>query len=347
MHLIYVGEKIMKKIAVKLAPIMLALMFSMMLITTAFAAFPISNVTMYVEDGANSYFSTTLTGIPPGEEISDGTYLGWCVETDRTLDRLKQLSVILYSSLNPPSSLAGEAWDKVNYILNHKQGGRIDIQAAIWYFIKLDPDWLTPGYYAYDPYGDNRYGGNPPSTETQYMVNDAIANGDGYTPGPGDVLAIICVPEDECQQISIVELKIPRYCYETAYAKVQNPTSNKYAVNFIPTFSNWGWTNRLPEYGEYTFDLWAGAGQCDTSKGTLVGTVTITYNASGLSWTVNLNPGITLEEVHVYAGSNQFPMVKQGKKLVQSVAPGLYTINLPTNGEPIWVIWHAVVGIPC
>ena len=190
--------------------ISIVLMLSGILITTALAAYPISNVTMNVVDGTDSYFLTTLTGIPAGEDISDGDYLGWCVETKVELPRSTDYTVTLYSSLDPPASLVGEAWDMVNYILNNKAVGadKIDIQAAIWYFIKLDPDWPTPGYYAYDPYGDNRYGGNPPSAETQAMVADALLNGDGYTPGPGDVLAVICMPTNGVQ-ISIVELEIP------------------------------------------------------------------------------------------------------------------------------------------
>lgn len=335
------------KIVSKSMTILLAIMLCSILISAAFAAYPISGVTMSVTDGTDSYFSTTLSGISPGEEIQDGTYLGWCIETDDPLERGTDLTVTLYSSLDPPETLAGEAWDKVNYILNHKQGGKIDIQAAIWYFIKLSTFWTTPGYYTYDPYGDNRYGGNPPSLATQSMVAEANANGAGYTPLPGGVVAIICIPEDSTAQISIVELRIPTYCYETAYGKVQTPTSDNYAIDFIPTFSNWGWTNRLPGYGEYKFDLWAGAGQCDTSKGTKVGTVTITYSASGLTWQTDLNPGVILEEEHVYAGTGQWPQVKQGKKTVNTVAPGQYTIKLPVGNTPIWVIYHAVVGIPC
>lgn len=187
------------------------LMFSGLLIATVFA-YPISNVTMSVVDGTDSYFLTTLSGIPSGEDLSDGTYLGWCVETSDELPRSTNYIVTLYSSLNPPASLSSEAWDMVNYILNNKQGERIDIQAAIWYFIKMESP--TPGYYTYDPYGDNRYGGNPPSSYTENMVADALANGDGFTPGPCDVLAIICLPDTSDVQTSIIELEIPCEQYE-------------------------------------------------------------------------------------------------------------------------------------
>jgi hypothetical protein len=62
-------------------------------------------------------------------------------------------------------------WTKVNYILNNKQGNPTDQQAAIWYFID---------------------GGHMPSTAAgKAMVNDALANGSGFVPGPGQTLAVI------------------------------------------------------------------------------------------------------------------------------------------------------------
>jgi len=87
----------------------------------------------------------------------------------------------------------------VNYILNHKQGGRTDIQAAIWYFFKMQAP--TPGYYTGLYY--------PPSADTAAMVADALANGVGYVPGPGGILAVICDPSPEATQITIIEILVP------------------------------------------------------------------------------------------------------------------------------------------
>jgi hypothetical protein len=65
--------------------------------------------------------------------------------------------------------------------------------------------------------------------------------------------------------------------------------------------------------------------------------VTVTYNVG--------SPYL-LEETHVYAGTTMFPKVKQGKNTVFTVAPGLYTNNGPFDGSQVYVIAHAVVGIP-
>lgn len=129
------------------------------------------------------------------------------------------------------------------------------------------------------------------------------------------------------------------YIYETAYAKSGS------GICFIPKFDQWGWTNQITP-GTYMWDLWAGAGQCDTSKGTLVGTVTVVYNGTTVTVTYNVSSPYVLVETHVYAGTTMFPQVKVGKKFVDTVSPGQYYNAGPFNGGPVYVIAHAVVGIP-
>ena len=134
-----------------------------------------------------------------------------------------------------------------------------------------------------------------------------------------------------------LKVNVQCYVYETAFAK-GNPSTC-----FIPTFSRWGWTNPILP-GQYSWPLWAGAGQCDTSKGTLVGDVTVVYGADGyVTVTYNVDPPYLLDETHVYAGYTPYPKDNKGK---YTVAPGQYTNNSPFNGSQVYVIAHAVVGIP-
>ncbi len=151
----------------------------------------------------------------------------------------------------------------------------------------------------------------------------------------------------ETGQSADATLKVNVQCFvdETAYAKGNNPDPAKQVVAFCDAgFSQWGWTNRIGA-GTYTWDLWAGAGQCDTARGTHVGTATVTY--AGGTATVNLDiaAGFTLLDKHFYAGSTQFPQQRQGPRTVNTVAPGQYTIGTGLSGD-IWVIVHAVVGFP-
>ena len=134
-----------------------------------------------------------------------------------------------------------------------------------------------------------------------------------------------------------LKVNVQCYVYETAYA-MGNPAD----CFSVYGFSQWGWTNPIGPGSTYEWPLWAGAGQCDTSKGTLVGTVMVNYNGTTVTVTYNVNSPYLQDETHVYVGSNPVPLDKKGK---QTVAPGQYT-NSGANGGTVYVIAHAVVGLP-
>jgi len=158
---------------------------------------PSTLVRIEVSDDTESYFVTVLSDVPAGYDVENGTYAGWCV--DRTADMLRSPAVHtvrLYSSIEPPGTLAAEKWDMVNYVLNHKQGSAEDIQQAIWYFINL------VGNYT------------PTSGVAWAIINDAIANGNGFIPGYGQTIAVICfpvviLPQPTDVQINIIEISNP------------------------------------------------------------------------------------------------------------------------------------------
>ena len=147
----------------------------------------------------------------------------------------------------------------------------------------------------------------------------------------------------ETDQYAEARLKVNVQCYvykyDTAYAKGDS------AICFIPYFRNWGWTNPIMP-GTYEMDLWAGAGQCNTSKGTLVGSVTIVYGADGyVTATYNVAFPYVIKETHFYAGYDMFPQQQRGRRTVDTVAPGQYYNAGPFDGSQIHVIAQAVVGI--
>jgi len=86
-------------------------------------------------------------------------------------------------------------------------------------------------------------------------------------------------------------------------------------------FKRWGWTNGRLCRGTYDFELWAGAGQCDLSNGTLVGNVVIEYYGCSATVTYNTLPGYELDETHLYIGNRKIPRKNNGKP---TVAPGKY-----------------------
>ena len=144
------------------------------------------------------------------------------------------------------------------------------------------------------------------------------------------------------------------FAYSSTYGSCFSSFSD-----LIPNSNRWGWSNGPLSPGNYTFDLYAGAGQCNLSNGTLVGNLTVNYNGSTALVRYNIvgtnpvtNMPYTLDEAHLYVGNDVLPSFNGG----YTVAPGQYPItNLSANGEytinnlsgNIYVVAHAVVcGFP-
>lgn len=138
-----------------------------------------------------------------------------------------------------------------------------------------------------------------------------------------------------------LKVNVQCFVYESAWAK--GDPSEAFCDN---GFNNWGWSNPVaPGASGYEMPLWAGAGQCDTSKGTLVGKVVIDYNGE-FEYEYIMDPGFSLKEHHVYAGTKMFPQQARGRNsFVDTTAPGQYSITSPLSGD-IFVIAHGVVGLP-
>ncbi|MCP9201609.1 T9SS type A sorting domain-containing protein [Gramella sp. GC03-9] len=132
---------------------------------------------------------------------------------------------------------------------------------------------------------------------------------------------------------------------ETAFAKDASSSScfDQYP-DLIPNDNRWGWTNYYESAGDYTLDLYAAAGQCDISKGALVGEVNIYDNGDG---TIDVqflaDPGYIMSSVHLYVGCEPLPYKKKGKNYEYTVAPGQYPQN--PNGNIGYVTDYTIEGI--
>jgi hypothetical protein len=117
------------------------------------------------------------------------------------------------------------------------------------------------------------------------------------------------------------------YTTETAFA--YNSQFSECFSNFSVINSNrWGWTNGPLSPGNFSFDIYAAAGQCDISRGTKVGNLSVNYSGSSATFTINIfgvdsytNVPYSLKEFHLYAGSEPFPRNNQGEF---TIAPGQY-----------------------
>jgi hypothetical protein len=183
----------------------LLMLSSAPLLATAIAAFPpgwpslppgtvqLSAVHAVITDPATAhgYFISTLSSVPGGFSVTNGEYVGWCIDQSTGMATGAN-PVILYSSLSPPAAFGAINWVKVNYILNHKQGTVDDVQIAIWHETSSIP-YNVLGGFAKD------------------MVDAADAN-PSWDPTTGTILAVICAaqPRDpKASQDSIIEITPP------------------------------------------------------------------------------------------------------------------------------------------
>ncbi len=114
--------------------------------------------------------------------------------------------------------------------------------------------------------------------------------------------------------------------------------------------NRWGWAINLNS-GSATQDIYAGAGLNDTSKGDLVGTLTVDWDGAVATVTYSLISGYYLEEVHVYAGDTEPTTIAPGQygNPADYDVGGVQTFTTSievadTDGDGIWLIGHSVVS---
>lgn len=109
--------------------------------------------------------------------------------------------------------------------------------------------------------------------------------------------------------------------------------------------TRWGWFG-VEGPGSYSFPIYAGAGQCDISKGALVGTLGVAYDGLSAQVVYSTSGGYTMDATHVYLANSpqdtiapgQFTSVKEGED--QTTA--LHSFG-SLNGGDIYFSAHAEV----
>jgi len=113
-------------------------------------------------------------------------------------------------------------------------------------------------------------------------------------------------------------------CAETAFAKAASNSTclSEYNEELGISANRWGWTNGIAP-GNYTMTLWAGAGQCNTSNGTNVGSLFVNYSNGTAVITYSTTGGYSLNACHLYAGSTPLYYKEgNGNNDGYTVAPG-------------------------
>lgn len=151
--------------------------------------------------------------------------------------------------------------------------------------------------------------------------------------------------------ITCDETTPPGKCDETAFAKSTSSICFDQYPDFIDNPKRWGWTNGPLTQGVYTMELWAAAGQCNTSNGTNVGTVTVNFDGTSAVVTYSVNAPYSLSGVHLYVGCDPLPEKCTGPSHNQNcdytLAPGQYPIKAENlaNGTTSWS--YTVTNLGC
>lgn len=106
---------------------------------------------------------------------------------------------------------------------------------------------------------------------------------------------------------------------ETAYA-FGNSSANCFLTIHGVTSNNWGWSNGPIGAGIYSWPIYAGAGQCDIQKGTLVGTLNVVYAPPTATITFNMGSNVHLSTTHLYVGND----ILAKKNNIWTTAPGQF-----------------------
>ncbi len=232
---------------------------------------PANSVTMMVQHtSTNSYFNTTLSDVPLGYDISNGSYLGWCIDLLHSIADNTFYQVYLYSSYNTsmPSYLWHNNLSKVNYILNNKQGSQRQVQKAIWYILDFGDLGLNSDGWA--------------------MINDAIANGSDFCPGVGDVIAIIADAGTDVQ-CTVIELQVP-----AVYTLTVNTDGNGSVTPSEGTFAS-GTVVTLNATADpgWMFNQWSGNLSGSNNPETIImtsnKTVTAHFIQTDINYTLTVN----------------------------------------------------------
>lgn len=150
--------------------------------------------------GVNSFFDIRFSGIPVGavsDVVNGMIYPGWCIEDNFQHNTPDPVTLFCTYNTALPGNLGTIAWDRVNYLLNHKIGDKWDVQAALWVLI-----W-----------------GSSPSLPVTQAASDMLAaatspSAAGFTPKAGEVVAVIVYTGDgglgpTGWQDTIIEILIP------------------------------------------------------------------------------------------------------------------------------------------
>ncbi len=294
----------------------------------------------------NSFFTVTLN--------SGVTKEAWCVEWNEASVEGLQSDIQFYSTQGK------KQWKELNYFMSIKDGLMEqdpdltfrEIQVVIWSLMK-NPSFDVDKISQYKNISSDIYDNGQPKFNVQ-KVKDILGRVHSQIQSGNDIRSLlkyfVIFIKNKGQTIMMGAETAFAYgdSYATCFTDFANLKNNR-----------WGWSNGGLGEGEYVFDLYAGAGRCNTSKGILVGKIIVKYLDGTTKVTYKItevseftNEFYKLMATHLYVGNNPLP----DKFGIYTVAPGLYghtnthdsvseyTYTINDLSGDIYIVAHADVN---
>lgn len=113
----------------------------------------------------------------------------------------------------------------------------------------------------------------------------------------------------------------------------------------------WGWELDVNDGESRKVDIYAGAGQNDINKGTLVGELLVERDGELVTVRYEMLDGFTMSETHLYVGTEHLPRVAPGtygnQNDLTNATSDEYTVTVEGADPnlPLYVVAHAVVAV--
>jgi hypothetical protein len=156
------------------------------------AKIPDSPIEIFIRPGPNSRFELFFIDVRYGYDLVDFEfYKAWCLVKSKPIRRNAIHKIRLYNCYDPnlPPELKNMKWNQINYVINHKRGSKEAVQQTIWHFANSE----KPATF---------------SMEATQLIEEADLKGKDYKPAEGELLAVICKPDEKKQPV-FIEYKIP------------------------------------------------------------------------------------------------------------------------------------------
>ena len=185
------------------------------------------------------------------------------------------------------------------------------------------------------------------NTETGWIDGEQILAGGSW--------AMYASIDFTCPVDEVAPPPEPTCSNETAFALgemtfVQDSDALTVMEKKNPT-KRWGWQITVPP-GDGTLekDIYAGAGQNDISKGTLVGTLTVTRAGDDVTVAYNMFDNATMSETHLYVGTDYVPTVAPGQygnlHELTDASEDEFTVTVSgAADQPLYVVAHAAAYV--